>query len=251
MDWQDRGIVLATRRHGESGAIVTLFTRERGRHLGLARGGAGRRAGALYQKGNLVAAHWRARLAEHLGSYNCELIEPLASAALDDPPRLEAVSAALAVLESSMAEREVHAPLFDATVDLLRHVTTRGPQSEPEATWAADYVRWECRCLAELGFGLDLTTCAATGVKENLRYVSPRSGRAVSGQAGAPLDDRLLRLPAFLVSDAGARSADILAGLELTQHFLERHVLAPHGHRLPAARVRMAERWRRLARQTH
>jgi DNA repair protein RecO (recombination protein O) len=245
MDWQDQGIVLAARRHGESSAIVTLFTRARGRHLGLARGGSGRRAGGLYQKGNLVAAHWRARLAEHLGNYSCELIEPLGLSALDDAPRLEAVVSALAVLELTMAEREVHAELFDATVALLRRLATA---ADEERGWAADYVRWERRCLADLGFGLDLETCAVTGVREDLRYVSPRSGRAVSASAGAPLAEKLLPLPAFLLSgDTAASPADIRAGLELTQFFLERHVLSPHGHRLRAARVRLLDGWRRLA----
>lgn len=247
MDWQDQGIVLAAKRHGESSAIVTLFTRERGRHLGLARGGSGRHAGGLYQKGNLVAAHWRARLSEHLGNYRCELIEPLGMGALDDAPRLEAVVAALAVLEAAIAEREVHVQLFDATVDLLRRLISH-PPDETDCGWAAEYVRWECRCLAEFGFGLDLTACAATGARDNLRFVSPRTGRAVSGAAGAPLAGKLLVLPGFLAGrDDSPEPADIRAGLELTQFFLDRHVLGPHGHRVPAARTRMLERWRRKA----
>ena len=166
--------------------------------------------------------------------------------------RSEAIVAALSVLESSMAEREVHVDLFDATVELLRRLA-HPAAGEDGHEWPAVYVRWECRCLAELGFGLDLSVCAATGARENLRYVSPRSGRAVSAAAGAPLAEKLLRLPDFLASEgAPTGAADIRAGLELTQYFLERHVLSPHGRRVPAARLRLLERWRRLAnRSTH
>lgn len=247
MDWQDQGLVLGSRRHGESSAIVSLFTRERGRHLGLARGGGGRRGAGLYQKGNLVAAHWRARLADQLGNYSCELIEPLGLGALDDAPRLEAVVSALAILESAMAEREVHVALFDATVALLRRLTAPA-RAESGCDWAAEYVRWECRCLADFGFGLDLTACAATGRRDDLLYVSPRSGRAVSAAAGASLAGKLLALPAFLAGREGTIGpSDVKSGLDLTQYFLERHVLSPHGRRVPAARTRMLERWRRLA----
>src|SRR5579883_616412 len=120
MDWTDQGIVLARRRHGESAAVVSLLTREHGRHAGLVRGGSGKRAGSLYQPGNLLAAHWRARLAEHLGTLTAELVDAFASRVLDDALRLSALSAAVALLETALPEREPHTPLFDATLELFR-----------------------------------------------------------------------------------------------------------------------------------
>ncbi|MBI3708199.1 MAG: DNA repair protein RecO [Proteobacteria bacterium] len=241
MEWIDDGIVLARRRHGEAAAIVSLFTRAHGRHLGLVRGGAGRRAAGVYEAGNLLRARWRARLSEHLGSYACEPVEGFAAGVLDDPLRLEGLAAACGVLELALAEREPHESLFDATLELLRGFARPG--------WAGDYVRWELRCIAEFGFGLDLERCAVSGTNHDLAFVSPRSGRAVSASAGAPYRDRLLALPAFLKAPAGdpADAAEITAGLLLTGHFLERFVLGPQRRALPAARTRLVDRWRHSA----
>jgi DNA repair protein RecO (recombination protein O) len=244
MDWTDQGIVLNRRRHGESAAVVTLLTREHGRHAGLVRGGSGKRAGSLYQPGNLLAAQWRARLAEHLGTLTAELVSGFASHVLDDPLRLAGLTSACAVLETALPERESHPALFDATLELLRTLDT----TEDRLIWAATYVRWEAGCLAEFGFGLDLDACAATGQTEDLAYISPRTGRAVSGEAGAPYADRLFALPGFLRPIGSTLDpAAIVEGLRITGHFLERHVLAPHDRHLPAARTRFVDRWRRFA----
>jgi DNA repair protein RecO (recombination protein O) len=244
MDWTDQGIVLGRRRHGETSAVVTLLTREHGRHAGLVRGGAGKRAAALYQPGNVVSAHWRARIAEQLGSITGEMVDSFASRVLDDPLRLAAVIAACAVLDAALPEREPHAPLFEATLGLLKAL-----DAQPEAlVWGAEYARWELQCLAEFGFGLDLDSCAVTGQREDLAYVSPRSGRAVSQEAGKAYVDRLFALPAFLAGPGPAPdAAAIVAALRITGHFLERHVLAPHDRRLPPARTRFVDRWRRFA----
>ncbi len=242
MDWSDQGIVLSRRRHGENAAVVSLLTREHGRHSGLVRGGAGKRASALWQSGNLVAAQWRARLAEHLGTLTGELVDGFAARAMDDALHLGAIASACAVLESAVPEREPHPALFDGTVTLLQELD--GGQS-PELAGAA-YVRWEAICLAELGFGLDLETCAVTGQRTDLAYISPRTGRAVSREAGAPFADKLFALPAFF---SGAEAPDSLAvgeGLRITGHFLERHVLAPHEKPEPPARTRFVDRWRRV-----
>jgi len=245
MDWTDQGIVLARRRHGESAAVVSLLTREHGRHAGLVRGGSGKRAGSLYQPGNLLAAHWRARLAEHLGTLTAELVDAFASRVLDDALRLSALSAAVALLETALPEREPHTPLFDATLELFRALAS----AAGEVGWGSVYARWEMQALAELGFGLDLAACAATGQREDLAYVSPRTGRAVSGGAGAPYADRLFALPAFLgTANPAADAGEVAAALRITGHFLERHVFGPHNRRLPAARTRFIERWRRLER---
>ena len=240
MEWRDTGFVLATRRHGESALIVELLTLEHGRHAGLVRGGQSPRRRAQLQPGNSVQASWRGRLPEHLGTFECELVEAHAARFLDDAARLAALGAATALLLAALPEREPHADLYRSFAGLLEALDS-GPGWEPS------YVAWECDLLAGLGFGLDLTCCAATGATDDLAYVSPRTGRAVSRAAGAPYHDKLLPLPGFLWREAPASRANIAAGLALTQYFLLHHVLAPHGGRLPEARERMAERMRRNA----
>jgi DNA repair protein RecO (recombination protein O) len=239
IEWTDEGIVLSARRHGESAAIVALLTREHGRHLGLVPGGAGRRARGLYEPGNRLRAVWRARLAEHLGHYACELLESRAAELLDDGARLAALGAATSVVDAGLPEREPHARLFDG-LDALIATLQDGP---PLPVWAARYVRFELDLLADLGFGLDLARCAATGATEGLAYVSPKTGRAVSAAAAEPYRDRLLPLPAFLArsgdAENGAPSADILAGLALTGFFLAQHVFSQRPAGPPAARDRL------------
>jgi DNA repair protein RecO (recombination protein O) len=233
MDWTDRGIVLASRLHGESALIVSMLTREHGRHAGLVRGGAGSKRG-LFETGNVLAATWRARLAEHLGSWSCEPVGWTAARLIDDPLRLACLAAACAVAEVVLPEREPHAGAFDGMLALIESFD--GP------AWDAAYVRWELGILAELGFGLDLSRCAATGRADTLAYVSPRTGRAVSAEAGTPFKDRLLALPGFLVGRGGGGAEEVAQGLALTGYFLERHALAPHGKPLPAARTRFIDR---------
>jgi DNA repair protein RecO (recombination protein O) len=239
MDWRDTGFVLTTRRHGESALIVELLTEAHGRHAGLVRGGQSPKRRALLQPGNLVAANWRGRLPEHLGAFEIELLRPHAAGLIDDPGRLAALSSAAALIALALPEREPHGDVFQGLAALIAALDS--------AAWAADYVAWECTLLAALGFGLDLSACAATGVNDDLAYVSPRSGRAVSRSAGAPYHDKLLPLPDFLWRDTPADSAAILAGLALTGHFLHHHLLEPQGRTLPEARARLAERMRRVA----
>lgn len=241
MEWRDEGIVLARRRHGESSAVVSLFTRNHGRHAGLVRGGGGRRAGGVYQPGNVVSAVWRGRLSEHLGWYACEQVRNFAATVLDDPLRLGALSSACAIVETALPEREPHQALYDATLDLF------GGLDGPD--WAVRYVRWEARALADLGFGLDLSSCAATGARTDLAFVSPRSGRAVSRVAGQAYADRLFALPPFLneTGDSPPSPDMVLAGLKITGHFLDRNVMAAHDQPMPAARTQFVDRWRRYA----
>ena len=237
MDWTDEGIVLSARRHGESAAIAHLLTRDHGRHAGLVRGGWGKRGRAQLQPGNAVHARWRARLSEHLGAFTLEPIRAAAARLFNEPLRLAALASACAMADAALPERERHPAVHDALVELLAALAQDAPG------WAQTYVRWEMRLLADLGFGLDLKTCAATGTETDLAFVSPRTGRAVSDAAAGPWRERLLPLPGFL-AETGPKSSEIdsiAQGLALTAHFLERHVFQPHGRPMPAARRRLAQ----------
>jgi DNA repair protein RecO (recombination protein O) len=247
MDWHDDGFILSVRKHGETAAIVSLLTRERGRHLGLVRGGQSRRRQGLLQPGNLVTATWRARLPEHLGTLTLEPARDLAAGVLDDPWRLMALASVTALLEVTLAERDPHAALFRDSLALAEILAEAAPApvgpAEPPPAWLAAYVRWELALLRDLGFGLDLGSCAATGTREKLVYVSPRSGRAVSAVAGEPWRSRLLDLPPFLAVEGAAPGdlGDILRGLRLTGHFLDRHHFATQVAKSPAARGRLVQ----------
>ncbi|MGD9537906.1 MAG: DNA repair protein RecO [Alphaproteobacteria bacterium] len=239
MEWTDRGVVLSARKLGEGGAVVSLLTAGHGRHAGLARGGASQRQRGLYLSGNEVTARWFARLDEHLGTYECELIAARASRVMDDPARLAALASACALIEAGLPERHPYPALHAALLRLLDALESDA------AVWPETYVRFEVTLLAELGFGLDLAACAATGETANLAYVSPRSGRAVSAEAAGPYRERLLKLPRFLTEagDAPAGPAAIRDGLALTGYFLRRHLFASAHGRLPPARDRLADRF--------
>jgi DNA repair protein RecO (recombination protein O) len=224
MEWTDEGIVLGVRRHGESSAIVELLTRSHGRHLGLVRGGAGSRMRPLLQPGNSVSALWRARLDEHLGAYALEGTRMRAASLLGASHAAYGVTH-LAALARLLPERDPHEDIFEMLEQTLDDFDHAGAA-------AIHLIRFELAMLTELGFGLDLSACAATGATTELIYVSPKSGGAVSRQAGEPWQDRLLRLPPFLREDdgeGGYSRQDLLDGFELTGRFLLRHVLEPRG----------------------
>jgi DNA repair protein RecO (recombination protein O) len=237
MNWSEEGIVLAAREHGESAAIVSLLTEEHGRHLGLVRGAKGPKARALYEPGNRVAASWRGRLDEHLGNYSCEVISSPAALWLDDAARLAALASATSLVDRVLPEREPHPALYHALGGLIAALG--------EGDWPARYVRWELLMLGELGFGLDLSCCAATGATENLTHVSPKTGRAVCQAAALPYRDRLLPLPAFLIGVGPASPEEVLAGLALTGYFLGRHLFDPKP--MPGQRQRLLDRMARAA----
>jgi DNA repair protein RecO (recombination protein O) len=233
VEWTDIGIVLGARRHGETSAVLELMTRQHGRHLGLVRGGSGARLKPVLQTGNLVSAMWRARIDENLGYYLIEAMDLRAASFLPAAHALYGLHH-LAALCRLLPERDPHQGVFD----LLEH-TIAGLGAPLPA--AALLVYFELQLLAELGFGLDLESCAATGTTADLIYVSPRSGRAVSRQAGAPWHDKLLALPAFLRAGddvATPSPAELGDAFALTGFFLARHVYDPRGEPLPAARHR-------------
>lgn len=237
MEWSDDAIVLSVRRHGESGTILEALTRTQGRHLGLVRGGTSRRLKSLLQPGNSVRLQWRARLSEHLGNFTAELDRARAGALMDNREALTGLNAFTAIACATLPERSPHhGPIYAASEILLD-----GMLEDGLAHWGALYVRWEAGLLKSLGFGLDLSQCAATGTTDDLTYVSPKSGRAVSAEAGAPYAARLFALPKFLLSsqNADVTIADIAAGLALTGHFLFERVLRPHEKPMPIARLRL------------
>jgi DNA repair protein RecO (recombination protein O) len=236
MEWQDEGLVLSTRAHGETGTIVMLMTRSHGRHAGLARG---QKLRAQLQPGTRVAATWRARLADHLGTYALEPLDSGAAELLDDPLRLAALSSACALVEAAVPERAPYPNIHDGLAALM--------DALKGAFWDAAYVQWEIGLLAAMGFGLDLERCAATGTNDALAYVSPRSGRAVSLSAGEPYRDRLLPLPGFLIGQGTADPESVVQGLDLTGHFLARNLFAQAHLHVPAARERFVDRYRKAA----
>jgi DNA repair protein RecO (recombination protein O) len=236
MEWNDDAIVLSVRPHGETSAIVETLTREHGRHTGLVRGGASRRVKAVLQPGNTLHAQWRARLSDHLGNFSLELSLGRAGAMIESRDALLGLNAFTSVASAALPEREPHAPVYAAAEILLDAIMTSDFEH-----WAPLYVRWEAGLLNELGFGLDLSQCAATGDFDDLIYVSPKSGRAVSRAAGEAYREHLFPLPPFLLGsqNASPTAADIEAGLRLTEHFLLERVLRPHGRAMPAARQRL------------
>lgn len=231
--------MLKARRHGERALILHVLTKEHGRHAGLVRGGQGPKTRGLFEIGNQLDITWRARLAEHLGMFSAELESSHASRFLDDAARLAALAAAAALADATLPEHEPHPRAYRGFLDLIAAL-------ERDDGWAPLYVRWELDLLAELGFGLDLARCAATGKNDELIYVSPRSGQAVSASAGEPYRKRLLPLPRFLIAETVPAAADLADGLALTGFFLERRAIEPHGRKMPGARTRFVDVLRRI-----
>ncbi len=233
--WEDEGVVLTRRRYQESALWVSCFTFEHGRHAGWVPGGAGSKQRATFEPGNRVELRWQARLADHLGRFTAEPVEMFPAKLLDDNARLAALQSALALVESALAEREAHPTLYAGLLKLLR--TLAGG-----AAWYGTYLRFELVLLAETGFALALERCAVTGARDDLAFVSPRTGRAVAAGAAPAYEDRLLPLPPALV-DGGEPDAEGFAqGLRLTGHFIERQLYHLVDRPAPAARERLARR---------
>lgn len=230
MEWTDEGIVIGVRAHGEASAIVDVMTLDHGRHLGLVRGGASTRMRPILQAGNTIRVVWRARLDEHLGRYAAEAMQLRSASFLPLPHALYALNH-LCALMRLLPERDPHPALYHSLEGVLEAL------AHPVSA-ARSVARFELQLLAELGFGLDLERCAATGSRDDLIYVSPKSGRAVSREAGAPWQDRLLGLPAFLANSemTHVEAAEVASGFATTGFFLARHLFEPRGESLPASR---------------
>jgi DNA repair protein RecO (recombination protein O) len=233
IEWRDEGAVLSVRPHGENAAIIDVFTAAHGRHAGVVRGGAGRRLAPLLQPGAQVDLVWRARLADHLGAYTVEPLRSRTAQAMGDRLALAGLNAVAALLARALPEREPHGPLYARTVRLL-DLLGRGD------VWPLAYLRWEMSLLEEMGFGLDLTVCAVTGMAEDLAHVSPRTGRAVSRAAAGAWADRLLPLPPVMLGQGEATGPEIAAALAVTGHFLARRLFASLSDQpMPPARARL------------
>ena len=239
IDWRDHGILLSVRRFGEGSVVAEIFTEDHGRCAGVIRGGASRKMAPLLQPGAQLQADWKARLSEHLGSYTVELMRSRSANAMADRLALSGLNAVCALLAVVMPEREAHPKLYKRTEQLLDLL------GSPDV-WPLAYLQWEEALLAELGFALDLTTCAVSGSTEDLSFISPKTGRAVSGSAAGEWADRLLPLPNVLAGEGEAETADILEALDVTGYFIERKVIAPlSGAEMPAARLRLLQTLRR------
>lgn len=235
MEWEDDAFVLSARAFGETGAIVEILTAERGKFAAHVAGGASRKMRPFLQPGAKVIARYRSRVSEQLGSASLEPIGEGPASLFDDPLALAGLASAASIV-AALPEREPHPGAFHALEALIAAL------ANPDI-WPAVYVRFEAGLLQDLGFELDFSKCTVTGSVDDLIYVSPRTGRAVSRDAGEPYKDRLLILPPFLLSaQGGLGEGDIRAGLDLTGHFLEQHVFGPMNRPLPPARVWLLQR---------
>ncbi|MBR9840899.1 DNA repair protein RecO [Salipiger thiooxidans] len=236
MDWRDTGILLSARRHGETSAILEIFTAGHGRHMGVLRGGASRKIAPSLQPGAQLDVAWRARLEDHMGAWTVEPQRSRAATAMADRLSLAGLNAVVALLAFCLPERESHPALYARSENLLDLLGQR-------ELWPLAYLRWEMALLDEMGFGLDLSACAVTGINEPLDFVSPRTGRAVSAVGAGDWAARLLPLPPVLLGRGPAPDHEILDGLKTTGHFLENRLAnALRDRPLPAARAQFVER---------
>ena len=239
MQWEAEALILSVRSHGESSAIIDVFSRDYGRFGGLVRGGNSRRQRPILQPGNMITANWRARLSEHLGTMTIDAGRAYAAAAMSEPISLAGLSSLCALMQVT-AERQAYPRLYDTVQVVLNGL-------DKADIWLPLLARFELALLEETGFGLDLSCCAATGVIEDLAYVSPRSGRAVSREAAQPYLDKMFVLPQFLLDPSeSAEPEDVIHALTLSGHFLERRVYLPNNIKMPPARQRLMDM---LARQ--
>lgn len=234
-NWQDRAIILSVRPHGENAGVVSALTRLRGRHAGYVHGAKSSKMRGVLECGNAVTVQWSSRLDQDLGRFTVDLEKSNAAFVMDNPLKLTALQAACTLADKTLPEREPHPGVYDGFLALL--------DSFASDIWSAAYIFWELALLKELGFGLDLTRCASTGETENLAWVSPRTGCAVSYAAGLPYKERLLKLPGFLTGQGLQDEDEIAQGLKLTGYFLENRVFAQTHGGVPEARLRLESKF--------
>jgi DNA repair protein RecO (recombination protein O) len=235
-EWRDSGIILSVRGHGETGGVVSILTRDHGRAAGYVYGATSARMRGVLEPGNFVSLHWQAKSQDQLGTFTLELEKSTAAEVMDSAIKLTAMQSACVLADKTLPEHEKHTGVYEGTKALMESFSTD--------IWAPTYIYWEIGLLRELGFGLDLSKCAATGDVDNLIYVSPKSGCAVSAAAGEIYKEKLLHLPPFLRGEGGLKDADILDGLKLTGHFLLHRVFSQSNSNLPEPRLRLEEKFR-------
>ncbi len=236
MEWREEGVLLAARKHGETSLIIDVLTEAHGRHSGVVRGGISRKIAPVLQPGAQLDLAWRARLEEHLGTFRVEPVKSRAGAVMGDALALAGLNAICALLVFALPEREPHPVLYRRTIAMFDLLGT-------SPAWPVAYLKWELALLEELGFGLDLSRCAVTGALDDLAYVSPKSGRAVSAEGAGEWADRLLPLPPELLGAGTGEAGNVARGLRTTGYFLTHRLAASHGNRpLPEARARLADR---------
>lgn len=239
IEWRDEGALLKVRKHGETSVIIEVFTATHGRAAGIVRGGTSRKIAPILQPGAQLDVRWKARLEDHLGAFTVEPIRSRTAVAMSDRVALAGLNAATSLLAFALPEREDHPPLYARSIQLL-DLLGQGD------VWPLAYLQWEMAMLNELGFGLDLTSCAATGTTDDLAFVSPRSGRAVARTAAGEWADRMLPLPPVMLGQGDADLTEIITALATTGHFLENHLAPSLGDRpIPEARARLIEQFRR------
>ena len=241
MDWREEGLLLNVRAHGESSAIVSVFTREHGVHSGVVRGGQGRKMSPILQPGAQVDVSWRARLEEHIGSFTVEPVRSRAAAVMSGRLTLAGASSVLGLLYYALPEREAHKELYERTIPLMDLLGQND-------LWPLAYLRWELALLSDLGYGLHLDECAATGSRDELVFVSPKTGRAVSRKGAGEWASRLLPLPDCLRGEGEANDLEILTALDTTGFFLHSRLAEGQmGKPLPDARQRFLDQLRKRA----
>ncbi|SHH26834.1 DNA replication and repair protein RecO [Cognatiyoonia sediminum] len=239
IQWRDEGILLSVKPFGENSVIAEVFTENQGRYAGVIRGGTSRKLAPMLQPGAQLQADWKARLSEHLGSLTVELLRSRTAQAMSGRLALAGLNAVCGLLSVVLPEREPHSDLYVQTERLLDLL----PNAE---VWPLAYVQWEIQVLSDLGFALDLSSCAVTGATEGLSFISPKTGRAVSTDGAGEWADRLLPLPAVLKGEGEAEAEDILQALDVTGYFIEHKVLAGlGGAKMPAARMRLIDALKR------
>ena len=238
MEWSGQAIVLGAKRHGEGHAVLDVLSEREGRARGYVRGGGSRKQRPVLEAGNIVAVRWRGRLDEHLGTFKVEPVKAIAPHLYRFPSRLAGLAAFAELLGAVLPERDPCPEIYSESLNLLDRLTSL---EEDDVVWGAEMVKLEAMLLARLGFGLDLASCAASGKKENLAFVSPNTGRAVTAEAGAPYAEKLLPLPAFLTGRHAPTRAGVRQGFALTGFFISRHLLHEPKPTLEAARARMAD----------
>jgi DNA repair protein RecO (recombination protein O) len=239
VEWRDHGILLSCRRHGETAVIIDVFTEDHGRHAGIVHGGASRKKAPVLQPGAQLDLLWRARLEDHLGSYQAEPLRSRVAAALSGRLALAGLNAVAGLLGFCLPERAPYRDLYKQTEQLLDLLGQ-------DDLWPLAYLKWEMTLLETMGFGLDLSACAVSGRNEDLAYISPKTGRAVSRQDAGQWVNRLLPLPPVLRGEGTGPDHEVAQGLRTTGYFLEMHLAPSLGNRpLPEARGRFMDAFAR------